>query len=342
MRDFSPVYSRFWIDPVMQSLSREARLIALHLVTGPHTTMLGCFRLPPSYVAEDLKFSVAEVESGFAELAAVDFFTVDAQSGWCVVHGFLKWNPIHNPSHAQGLEKLFEQVPGQGPVFKKLCALLQQHPKYLRAEFIQRLQTLEATVQGVCSVSVQRVPRPSRHIDTDTDTDTDTDKDTEQDTETDTEKDTEIQVKTRKEQEDEGGVLPHIVAPARPGEALSPLVLEVFDYWRATLGHPQAVLDSKRKTLIRKALQSGYTALQLCEAIRGCSLTPHNMGKNDRGQRYDGLHVILRDADQMDRFIRNAQSPPRERNAAEALLDSNVAVCQAWLQDKLAHKETVQ
>ena len=78
---------------------------------------------------------------------------------------------------------------------------------------------------------------------------------------------------------------------------------------------------------------------QLCQAITGCSLTPHNLGKNDRGQRYDGLQVILRDADQIDRFIRNAQSPPRERNAAEALIDSNLVVCQEWLDEQLAHEE---
>lgn len=108
----------------------------------------------------------------------------------------------------------------------------------------------------------------------------------------------------------------------------------MFNVWRTTLGHPQAVLDDKRKSLIRRALKSGYSVDQLCQAIAGCSLTPYNLGKNDRGQRYDGLHVILKDADQIDRFIRNAQSPPQERNAAHALIDSNIAVCQEWAQDK--------
>ena len=105
----------------------------------------------------------------------------------------------------------------------------------------------------------------------------------------------------------------------------------VFEFWQTTLKHPQARLDDKRRKLIRKALQAGYhvndlkTAILGCSltphnmgvndrgqkydlktAILGCSLTPHNMGVNDRGQKYDGLHVILRDADQIDRFIHNA------------------------------------
>ena len=88
-------------------------------------------------------------------------------------------------------------------------------------------------------------------------------------------------------------------------------VMEVFQYWQQTLNHPQAVLDTKRRKRIHHALASGYTVEQLCKAILGCSYTPHNMGHNEQGQRYDGLHVILRDADQIDRFIRNAHSPPQ-------------------------------
>jgi hypothetical protein len=342
MRDFSMVQTRFWIDPGMRALSRDSRLIALYLATGPHTTMLGCFRCPKSYIAEDLDCSLAIVEAGFAALSALDFFTYDEKTGWCVVHDFFKWNPIHNPSHALGVEKLFEQVPREGAVFQKCCALLQQSPKYLRAEFVKGLktlcqtvtQTLTQTVSTGCGDPVQTVSRLSRHTDTDKDTDTETD--------TDTEKDTEIEEKRRKEQEEEVGVQEHIVAPARPGNRVNPDVIFVFEAWKTTLSHSQAVLDEKRRAWISRALKSGYSAEQLCQAIRGCSLTPYNMGKNERGQRYDGLHVILRDADQIERFMRNALSPPKERNAAEALVDSNQAVCDAWLQDKLSELAEVE
>lgn len=143
------------------------------------------------------------------------------------------------------------------------------------------------------------------------------------------------------------GVLNNIVEPgdarqpaalvaARPGGGSSTDLLFIFNVWKQTLGHPQAKLDDKRKTVIGKALKSGYSVHQLCQAIMGCSLTPHNLGKNDRGQRYDGLHVILRDADQIDRFIRNAQNPPQLRNTAHSLTESNIAACQNWLQRKQA------
>jgi hypothetical protein len=97
------------------------------------------------------------------------------------------------------------------------------------------------------------------------------------------------------------------------------------------MGHPQAQLDAKRRKVIKHALASGYSVAQLLDAIRGCAQTPHNLGENEQGQRYDGLHIILRNADQIDRFIRNAHSPPRRRTQADQLLADNLAAGERWL-----------
>jgi biotin operon repressor len=88
-------------------------------------------------------------------------------------------------------------------------------------------------------------------------------------------------------------------------------VENIFECWQQVMNHPKAKLDKKRERFIRDAFGLGYTPEQLCAAITGCSMTPHNMGKNDRGEVYDGLHVIFRDADQIERFMRNNKSPPK-------------------------------
>jgi hypothetical protein len=133
-----------------------------------------------------------------------------------------------------------------------------------------------------------------------------------------------------------------LVAQARPCSSHSPHdVITVFEYWKTLLEHPQAKLDDKRKRLIHQAFKSGYSAEQLCEAITGCSLTPHNMGHNDSGQRYDGLHVILRDANQIDRFIFNARSPPKPFTDAERHTQANVQTLQRWLDKKMTEEKTI-
>lgn len=84
----------------------------------------------------------------------------------------------------------------------------------------------------------------------------------------------------------------------------------VFEFWRETMGHPRAQLDAKRARAVKARLGDGYTAENLRQAILGCSRTPHNMGRNDRGEKYDGLELICRDSEHVDRFMANASKPP--------------------------------
>jgi hypothetical protein len=104
----------------------------------------------------------------------------------------------------------------------------------------------------------------------------------------------------------------------QPEEKHDP-VIEIFDYWKETMHHPRAKMDDKRKKAIKNALKIGYEAEDLKSAIVGCSLTPHNMGMNDRNEKYDGIDLILRDAAQIDRFIANSINPPKQKNPASAV-----------------------
>ena len=88
-----------------------------------------------------------------------------------------------------------------------------------------------------------------------------------------------------------------------PVEPKSDPVAEVFDHWRATMGHPAAKLDGKRRKRIQAALKLGYSKADLVAAIDGCRSSEWHMGANERDTRYDGLGVVLRDADQIDKFL---------------------------------------
>lgn len=90
-------------------------------------------------------------------------------------------------------------------------------------------------------------------------------------------------------------------------------VSEVFEFWKQTMASPRSLLDTKRQKLISAAIKTGYTSEQLREAIRGCSLSPFHMGKNDRNTKYNGLDLILRNAEQIDKFIAVAANPESGR-----------------------------
>lgn len=100
-------------------------------------------------------------------------------------------------------------------------------------------------------------------------------------------------------------VPPEAQKPKQPSD-----VEVVFEAWKTTMGHPKAQLDAKRERAVKARLKDGYSVDDLKQAIKGCSLTPHNMGQNERGERYDGLELICRDTEHVDRFMANATSPP--------------------------------
>lgn len=103
-------------------------------------------------------------------------------------------------------------------------------------------------------------------------------------------------------------------------------IVEVFDYWRLIMNHKTAKLDAKREKVIGDALKIGYSVDQLKAAIMGCSITPFNCGVNDRNTRFDGLGVIFRSADHIDRFIQNSIQPIPQKHSNQQSVDRKYKV----------------
>lgn len=87
-------------------------------------------------------------------------------------------------------------------------------------------------------------------------------------------------------------------------------VRAVFELWQEVTGHPRAVLDQKRRRVIERALkQHGYDTCS--DAICGWQHSPFHRGDNDRGEVYDDVTLILRDAKNIEKFARLwHQGPP--------------------------------
>jgi len=83
----------------------------------------------------------------------------------------------------------------------------------------------------------------------------------------------------------------------------------VFDHWRSVHGHQAARIDAKRASVINSALAL-YSADKLCESISGYQNSPHHMGRNDRGTKYDDITLMLRDATHIDAGLKFFDEPP--------------------------------
>ena len=72
MRSYGSVQVRFWEYANKHHLSDQASLLAIYLLTGPHSNMLGCIRLPDGYITEDLRWDIQTVKNAFKQLIDIN------------------------------------------------------------------------------------------------------------------------------------------------------------------------------------------------------------------------------------------------------------------------------
>ncbi len=89
-------------------------------------------------------------------------------------------------------------------------------------------------------------------------------------------------------------------------------ILAVFAHYRQRhpRSHPSPASKSREWRAIKARLDEGHSVEQLCEAIDGMHRTPHNLGDNERGQKYLALELCMRSASQVQRF---AEAPAQAR-----------------------------
>ena len=111
MRDYGRVHTAFWTSGDVQAMSDDAKLLALYMLTSPHTTIIGAFRMPDGYVCEDLKWSSQRVSKGLRELFDKGFSNRCETTKWVWIRKFLSWNPPENPNQWKAARKIVEQIP---------------------------------------------------------------------------------------------------------------------------------------------------------------------------------------------------------------------------------------
>jgi hypothetical protein len=141
MRNYGVIYTAFWTSSDMQGLSDQAKLLASYLLSGPHTTAIGCFRVPDGYILEDLGWPLETVRKGFDELFGNGFATRDEPSKWVLIHKFLKWNKIENPNQGKFAAGLFDQVPAI-PLKSQLAQAIRDFCPHFPREVLNRFETL--------------------------------------------------------------------------------------------------------------------------------------------------------------------------------------------------------
>jgi hypothetical protein len=303
VREYGKIHSSFWTSRDIRSMTEDGRTLAAYLLTSPHSNMLGCFRIPPAYVSEDLGWDMERVRKGFAELFAKGWATLSEGSNWIVIHKFLKWNQPENPNVVKAAEKLFDQIPDECGAKPYLAWSIAEFEPRFSPEKLARFKPFSNPFD--ISRKAYRKPEPE----------------------------------PEPNQEPEPEPIPEptntslsLIAPA---EKKPDPVPDIFAFWQKLMNSPRSVLDANRRRLIVNALKN-YTPAQVCTAIRGCSRSEWHMGANDAKKRYNGLDLILRNAEKIDSFIAMDSTPPavnggRPMTAQDRIREQNEATRRAYL-----------
>jgi hypothetical protein len=113
VRDYGKVHTSFWSSDTIRGLSDDGRLLAIYLMTSPHSTIAGVFRLPDGYVCEDMQWTAERVSKAFMELFDKGFGNRCETTKWVWIRKHLEWNPPENPNQRKAACKVALSVPAE-------------------------------------------------------------------------------------------------------------------------------------------------------------------------------------------------------------------------------------
>jgi hypothetical protein len=142
VREYGQVQCGFWQSDV-NDCGDGARLLALYLMTCPHSNGIGCYALPDGYAMADLRWSEQTLSQGFTELFRNGFAY---RLGTVVfLPNFLRWNTFSNGNVAQSRMAEWRALPKGEGKSRTACALL-KFAKHLTNDHRNELETVAQTV----------------------------------------------------------------------------------------------------------------------------------------------------------------------------------------------------
>jgi hypothetical protein len=118
-------YYRVGVSIWTQPWDESTRLAALYLLTCPHRTTEGLFRLPIEYAATDLGWPARRFAKALGELVADGFIEHDPDAQVVLIVNALKWQAPQNPNQATAAVRVLRTLPAT-PLLTRLYQLAEQ------------------------------------------------------------------------------------------------------------------------------------------------------------------------------------------------------------------------
>src|SRR6056297_3090912 len=108
---FNKLNSSFWIDEKERTWNGKTRQLALYILTNPHRSSEGLYRLPKYYMAGDLEYKLEEINVLLKKLIDSGFISYDGENSLILIRKALKYAPTRNKNHQKAAIKILKELP---------------------------------------------------------------------------------------------------------------------------------------------------------------------------------------------------------------------------------------
>jgi hypothetical protein len=159
MRAYATLLPAFWTGTTGKAITaarKDARIVATYVLTCEHANMLGLYRLPLLYVAEETGLKRREVSCALKQLKAIGFVDYDETSEfvWVVEMARFQLGLLPNETlkegdnRAKGAARLYKQIPANpflGPFHDRYSQILRLP---IRRDFTSKTEPLQSPLGG--------------------------------------------------------------------------------------------------------------------------------------------------------------------------------------------------
>lgn len=114
----------FWKNQDLLSLPAQVFKVAVYLLAGPHTNVLGSFYVPVAYICDDLHLLRKSVVKAIAHLDRVSFLKYDVSTRYALILSLRASGALQNPNNLKCAIRELSQMPDSVPWKQELSLQL--------------------------------------------------------------------------------------------------------------------------------------------------------------------------------------------------------------------------
>lgn len=154
------VSPRFWTRAEQRGWSDDHKILALYLLTCPHRTTEGIYRLPAKYAQADLEWSAERFTKRLAELSADGFCMYDEDAQVVLIMGAMKYQATSNDNMAKAAVKRLAELPNT-PLTSEFKRLAERFDERLAKRLPERFGEPQALALALTQAPSPGESRPA-------------------------------------------------------------------------------------------------------------------------------------------------------------------------------------